>query len=183
MAYGITVWGSITDTKSKSRRLFLAQKKIIRVLFGDREKYNEKFRTCVRTRPYLEQKLPPEFYIKERSKPLFNKTAILNLKNLYVYHCANETFKMLKFRNPIAMYGLYKISNRGHKQHFIINPSPSVSFIYKSSSLWNKIRSILHIDDASVSVSSFKQNLIKYLLGIQKLGDETKWIEHNFFTL
>ena len=37
--------------------------------------------------------------------------------------CTNETFKILKFRNQIAMYGLNKFSNRGHKHHFIITPS------------------------------------------------------------
>ena len=68
------------------------------------EKFLDKYRTCTRARPYPEQKLPSEFYIKEHSKPLFNKNNILNLKNLYFYHCANETFKILKFRSPNIMY-------------------------------------------------------------------------------
>ena len=56
-----------------------------------------------RTRPYPKQNLPSEFYINEHSKPLFNKNKIIDLKNLHYYHCANETFKILKFRSPIAV--------------------------------------------------------------------------------
>ena len=59
------------------------------------EKFLDKFRACIRARPYPAQNLPTEFYVKEHSKPLFNKNKILNLKNLYLYHCANETFKIL----------------------------------------------------------------------------------------
>ena len=46
MTYGIKVWGSAHD--SKINKIFIAQNKIVRVLFGDREKYIDKFRTCVR---------------------------------------------------------------------------------------------------------------------------------------
>ena len=70
ITYGITVWGSIPNRKFN--KLFNAQKKILRVLFGDREKFLDKFRTCIRARPYPEQNLPTEFYVKEHSKPLFN---------------------------------------------------------------------------------------------------------------
>ena len=70
----------------------------MRVLFSDRKKFLDKFRTCIRARPYPEQNLPTEFYVKEHYiKALFNKNKILNLRNLYLYHCANETFKILKF--------------------------------------------------------------------------------------
>ena len=127
IAYGITVWGSMPD--SKLNKLFNAQKKIMRVLFGDREKFLDKYRTCTQARPYSEQKLPSEFYIKEHSKPLFNKNNILNVKNLYFYHCANETFKILKFRSPIAVHNLYKFSTRGQKNLFIITPPPGNTFI------------------------------------------------------
>ena len=83
ITYGITVWGSMPDIKLN--KLFNAQKKIMRVLFGVKEKFLDKFWTCTRARPYPEQNLPSEFYIKEHSKPLFNKNKILNLKNLYFY--------------------------------------------------------------------------------------------------
>ena len=104
ITYGITVWGSIPNRKFN--KVFNAQKKILRVLFSNREKFLDKFRTCIRARPYPEQNLPTEFYVKENSKPLFNKNKILNLKNFYLYHCANETFKILKFRSPFVVYNL-----------------------------------------------------------------------------
>ena len=72
-------------------------------------------------------------YIKEHSKPLFNKNKILNLKNLYFYHCANETFKIFKFRSPIAVHDLYKFSTRGQRNIFIITPPPGNTFIYEST--------------------------------------------------
>ena len=57
-----------------------------------------------RARPYPEQNLPTEFHVKEHSKPLFIINKILNLKNLYFHHCANEAFKILKFRSPILVH-------------------------------------------------------------------------------
>ena len=45
---------------------------------GDKEKFLDKFRTCIRARPYPEQNLPTEFYVKEHSEPLFIKNKILN---------------------------------------------------------------------------------------------------------
>ena len=62
VTYGITVWGYMLD--SKLNKLFNAQKKIMRVLFADREKFLDKFRTCTQARPYR---------VQEHSKPLFNK--------------------------------------------------------------------------------------------------------------
>ena len=65
ITYGITVWGSIPNRKFN--KLFNAQKKILRVLFGNREIFLDKFRTCIRARPYPEQNLPTEFHVKEHS--------------------------------------------------------------------------------------------------------------------
>ena len=45
ITYGITVWGSIPNRK------FNAQKKILRVLFGDKEKFLDKFRQWRNDRP------------------------------------------------------------------------------------------------------------------------------------
>ena len=80
ITYGITVWGK--SSKSKIKTLFKAQKKALRVVFGDKEKYLNKFKTCARVRPYPDQKLGSEFYIKEHAKPLLNKNKILALENL-----------------------------------------------------------------------------------------------------
>ena len=60
LSYGISVWASISDTKLI--KLIVAHKKIVRILFGDRETFVNKFKTSVRTRPYPHQKLTAEFY-------------------------------------------------------------------------------------------------------------------------
>ena len=72
---------------SKLNKLFNAQKKIMRVLFGDREKFLDKYRTCTRARPYPEQKLPSEFYVKEHSKALFNKKHTKSKEFIFLLLC------------------------------------------------------------------------------------------------
>ena len=94
-----------------------------------------------------------EFYIKEPSKPLFNENNILCLKNLYYYHCANETFKILKFRSPIKIHSMYKLSPRSQKQLFILTPPPCDTFVYNSSMIWN-------------TLSFFIRNLLKFRLKV-----------------
>ena len=177
MTYGITVWGSAHDTKIN--KIFIAQKKIVRVLFGDREKYLDKFRTCVRARPYLQQKLSSDFYTKEPSKPLFNNKNILNIKNLYFFHSALETFKVLKFKSPIKIHESYKFSSRNHKDLFILTPSPSDKFSYKSSVIWNKVRNLFKIYDSAISMTTVKTKLKTYLLDNQSTGDDENWIDLN----
>ena len=49
LGYGITVWGGVSINKLSP--LFLAQKKCVRILFGDSEAFSEKFKTCSRSRP------------------------------------------------------------------------------------------------------------------------------------
>ena len=53
LAYGVTDWGKAS--KSKLRLLFKTQKKAIRVVFGNKEQFLNKFRTCAKARPYPDQ--------------------------------------------------------------------------------------------------------------------------------
>ena len=124
------------------------------------------------------------FRLNFMSKNIVNhfliKNKILNLKNLYLYHCANETFKILKFRSPIVVHNLYKFSTRGQRNLFIITPPPYNTFIYKSSVIWNSVKSIFKIDDLATSVSILKLKLKTYFLNKQLLGDAENWVENNF---
>ena len=54
LAYGLTVWEKAS--KSKLRLLLKAQKKAIRVVFGNKEQFLDKFKTCAKARPYPDQK-------------------------------------------------------------------------------------------------------------------------------
>ena len=69
-------------------------------MFGDREAYLNKFKTCARTRPLNGQTLGQEFFLKEHT----NKHSVMNVHNLYLYHCINDVFTILKFRTPISLY-------------------------------------------------------------------------------
>ena len=102
LSYGITVWGGVSNNKIEP--LFKLQKKCMRILFGDKEAYLNKFKTCARARDIDNQILGREFYKREKSKPLFNNNNIMNVRNLYIYHCSNEIIKILKFRTPMCMF-------------------------------------------------------------------------------
>ena len=54
LTYGITVWGGVTNNKLLP--LFKLQKKCLRILFGDKEAYIDKFKICARVRLFEEQK-------------------------------------------------------------------------------------------------------------------------------
>ena len=100
-SYCISAWGGVTKYRIQS--LWTTQKQCIRILFGNREAYREKFNTCARTRPLNQQILDNEFYIPEHTKPLFESYKILSVQNLYTYHCFMETYKILKFRQPMSL--------------------------------------------------------------------------------
>ena len=70
LSYGITVWGGVSNNKLEP--LFKLQKKCMIILFGDKEAYLNKFKTCARTRPVDNQILGQEFYSREHTKPLFS---------------------------------------------------------------------------------------------------------------
>ena len=72
LSYGITVWGGISIPKL--RPLFLAQKYCIRILFGDKESYLDKFKTAARARPYGLQALGQDFYKKGAQKTLVQQS-------------------------------------------------------------------------------------------------------------
>ena len=100
----------------------------------------------------------------------FNKNEILNVFNLYNYHCGLEIFKILKFRMPIALFSCLKLSKR--KNTLLITPQPSHHFVYLASRLWNTIRIKLKItDDFAVNLSLVKKNLKRHILSRQSLGD------------
>ena len=110
LTYGISVWGGVSD--SKLNKIVTVQKHCIRVLFGDRESYLEKFKACARVRPRGGEKLGAEFYSREHTKPLFTEYNLLAFRNLYHYFCTIDVFKILKFRQPITLYEMYRLSRR-----------------------------------------------------------------------
>ena len=65
--YDISVWGGISH---KLLPIFKTQKMCIRMMFGDKEAYLDKFETCARGRPIANQMLGEKVYTKEHTKPI-----------------------------------------------------------------------------------------------------------------
>ena len=72
LAYGITAWGDVSD--KKFQYIFKVQKICLRILFGDKETYLNKFKTGCRVRPYNHQKLENSFYKKDLANQFLIKS-------------------------------------------------------------------------------------------------------------
>lgn len=171
LSYCISVWGDAAQFRISS--LWTVQKQCVRILFGDREAFQEKFSTCARARPYDQQVLGNKFYMPEHTKPLFQENQILSVHNLYTYHCFMEVYKTLKFRLPRSLYDKYSISER--KPTLLIAGFPSPNFIDRSTSLWNTIAPKFKFDDFSPKVSCVKTRIKKALITLQHKESPQEW--------
>ena len=180
LSYGVTVWGVSLRNKA-SDNLFITQKQCIRILFGNLESYLNKHATCARARPYRSQKLGPEFYEKEHTKPVFNRLKILTIQNLFKYHCITEIFKIMKFRTPFCLFELITVSPRD-SSYTIILPSKTNTFVWKASQAWNTVyKYILNTENGfATSVSSIKNRVKAIILECQALHDPEEWKPDNF---
>ena len=180
ISYGITVWG-VTLQERACDSVFITQKHCIRLLFGDLETYLSKQETCARTRPYGSQKLGCKFYIKEHTKPLFNRLKILTVQNLFKYRCITEIFKIMKFRTPYSLFELINLSSRD-SSNAIILPTKMETFVWKASKAWNTIhRYILNQENGfATSVQSIKHRTKAIILECQALHDPKEWKSDNF---
>ena len=179
LAYAITVWGGISMNKLKP--IFTTQKMCIRIMFGDKATYLNKFKTCARIRPRGTQVLGKEFYTKEHTKPLFNQHGIFVVQNLYYYHSILSIFKILKTHIPISLYSCFTKSQR--KAALLVMPQHSHHFVYKASSLWNEVinnEQFSSINDFSAGLSQVKTCLKKMLHQRQSEGDRNEWSDENF---
>ena len=179
MRYCITVFGGASS--SHLDKLFRIQKHCLRILFGDFEEYMQKRETCARTREYRKQTLGSDYYCKEHTKPLFHKLEILSFKNIYNYQTCLEMLKILKFRLPIQLYDLLKLSPRNNGVQLIL-PTASKDYIYKASKLWNIAAKIFMKNDdlLSIKIGTFKSKLKECLLNIQNRYSTNEWCPYNF---
>ena len=124
--YCLTVYGAAS--KNHIEKLFRIQKHCIRILFGNREEYLDKFKTCARVREFGKQILGPEFYSKENTKPIFNSQKILAIQNIYNYQACLAVIKILKFRRSTLLYDTYTLSRRNNSTLLIL-PVKSNQFV------------------------------------------------------
>ena len=176
LSYCISVWGNAALVHTE--KIWMAQKHCIRVLFGDKLAYLEKFQTCARARPYSSQTLGDHFFQLEHCKPLFKTYKILAFRNLYTYHTFMETFKILKLRYPISLYEQYNVSRR--KEITLITSHPSKDFVSRSTNLWNTIAPKLKLMDYSHNINQAKSCLKKSLLNMQHVNDDIAWLQDDF---
>ena len=180
-SYGITVWGGVSNNKIEP--LLKRQKKCLRILFGDKEAYLNKFKTCARARGIENQYLGQKFYRRENSKPLFNRNNIMNVRNLFIYHCSNEICKILEFRTPICMFKIFTLSNINGRAKRLLTPYPSKSLFYVGSLIWNVVRDLIKIYEFSIKSGPTKSAIRGLILKIQKQGDPDEWQHGTWNTL
>ena len=173
LSYGITVWGGVSAKKLEP--LFKAQKMCIRIMFGDKDAYLNKFKTCARAREFGRQNLGADFYVKEHTKPLFRKLELITVHNLYFYHCINDVGKILKYRTPISLHSLFKFSNRNGKDTLVYLPTPSDSFAYRAGKIWNVVCNKLKLTSFTFKSNLLKSSVKREILRVQEEGDETNW--------
>ena len=177
LSYGLTVWGGIPENRLKP--LFTLQKQCVRILFGDKLAYLDKFLTCARSRPFDNQILGSDFYSKEHTKPLFKEHGILVLQNLYHYHMALTTFKLLENEIPKSLFSCFDLSER--KETLLITSFFSHNFVYNACFIWNIVRDSLSIFKfGCIKIGSMKHKLKEMLLKRQNLGDQIEWSAENF---
>ena len=104
--YGITSWGGVPE--SKLRPHFKIQKRCIRILFGNKEKYLNKFKTCCRVRPVEEKIHGREHYEKKH-------TTILCLSISYMCTTVAWTHSKhlsIEFQYLYILYTYYQIEKK-----------------------------------------------------------------------
>ena len=176
LTYCISVWGDAALFRTAS--IWLSQKHCVRVLFGDKEAYLNKFLTCARTREFDNQALDHTFFQLEHCKPLFKQQNILAFKNLYTYHTFMEVFKILKLRCPTSLNQHYQLSSR--KQTALIAQLPSNDFISRSTKIWSTIAPKLKLFDFSYKISLAKSHLKKSLLKLQHAYNDSAWTSSDY---
>ena len=179
LSYCLTIYGAAN--KNQTEKIFRVQKHCMRVLFGNREKYLDKFATCARVREFGNQILGSEFFCKENSKPIFQKLKILAFRNIYNYQACLEVLKLLKFHRPTLLYKQYSLSQRNNST-LVILPHKSKQFTFISSRIWNAAMKHVVRDSGltDIKLGSFKQKLKTCLLKIQGKHDGIEWYPLNF---
>ena len=161
--YAMPIWAS-NHSSIGFDSLFKLQKKAIRIVTNKTTKIDNKF---------------------QHTKPLFKKSYILTIQNLYYYLTACEAKKLLFSEKPTAVFKLYQISSRSS---LLIMPkfkkefNKSNSFVFNSSKIINFLTAN-NINYSSCSLKTFKTNVKRLLMSRQaiSLKNDTNWLPNNNF--
>ena len=97
----------------------------------------------------------------------------MTVHNLYVYHCSNETLKIMKYRTPIRMFNVFKTSNRKTTQ--MVTPTPDIQYAYNASIAWNWARQVIK---SNTDISDFFNLLMQKLYFRITYSCLKKWAIH-----
>ena len=118
----------------------------------------------------------------QHTKPLFKKSNILTIHNLYFYSTACEAIKIINSKKPRAIYDLYHLSpsTRLTLPKFNAENYKSKSFIFNSSKIMNYLMAN-HIKYNS-TLSTFKLNLKRFIMARQNISlkNDLNWIPLNY---
>ena len=119
--------------------------------------FDTPLKTCARTRSSENRFLRKYFFQGKPCKPLFHSNNLLNIHNLYKYHCIVELFKVLK--------------RSERRENYSISLPPSSLFDYQASDFWNKCRKSNSEIDFITSIKIVKTKLKICLLETQNRHD------------
>ena len=166
LTYCIPLWGANFHSASM-QKLFVLQKKCIRIVSGKTIKINAMF---------------------QHTKPLFFRLKLLTISNLYIYFCGCMSMRILSQETPRNIFSLFNVSERSYR---LIYPKFHSSKIKDSSFIFNASKILNYLYDHGIpyfilTASTFKVRLKKYLLNIQNIslkGDDN-WLpcNHDIFS-
>ena len=160
--YAMSIWASHHSSKEFDL-LFKLQKKAIRIVTNHTNKIEGKF---------------------QHTKPLFKKSHILTIHNLYYYFTACEAKKVLCSGKPNAVFKLYLQSDRSSR---LLMPKYNKEFYKSKSFIFNSSKILNHflannINYTSCSLSTFKINVKRFLMAKQNifLHKNANWLPNNY---
>ena len=89
-----------------------------------------------------------------------------------------EVLKILKLRDPIALFDNFSISDR--KPTLLIHDTPANNFVSRATKIWNIITPKFKLLDFSCNISLVKTRLKNALLKLQSSNDPITWTTNDF---
>ena len=161
LIYCLPIWGS-QHNNAEFQSIFIIQKRAIRIITNKTTKITGKY---------------------QHTKPLFQKTNILTVHNLYYYLTSTECRKLIINNSPTNIYNLYVISIRSKRlmlplyKHSTLSKS---SFVFNSSKIINYLLT-QDIDYTENSHDVFKSKLKRHLMFTQSISfkNNMDWLPCN----
>ena len=160
--YTMPLWAS-NHSSNDFEALFRLQKRALRIITNNTKKVEGIF---------------------QHTKPLFQKTYILTVHNLYFYFSACEAFKVLSSKKPATIFNFFDISSRSSRlilPKFNKEKYKSNSFIFNSSKIINLLAAN-NIDYNGLSLQRFKTLVKRFLMNRQNkhINNDPNWLPINY---